>query len=148
LHCLLSHRIGEDKTDCRQEETLQRHHRHLLFRHQERRVLRAVQRFFASPPPLSLPLSLSVSLLPALPLTGCSHAWAGLSPALVVVIPSIALSYASYGTLKSYILHHKTPLLYNPSTEQLTVIGGLVCGSASGQSPSCLVCSSHRPALR
>jgi hypothetical protein len=55
-----------------------------------------------------------------------------MSTALVVCVPTLAISYSSYGTLKSLIITRRQPILYNFDNGQLTAFGGLLCGSASG----------------
>ena len=57
---------------------------------------------------------------------------AGMSTALVVCVPTLAISYSSYGTLKSFVVERQQPYLYCEQSGQLTAVGGLLCGSVSG----------------
>lgn len=67
-------------------------------------------------------------------LTTCNRTYlSGLSTALAVCVPTLAISYSSYGTLKSLIIARRESVLYSRESGQLTVFGGLLCGSASGE---------------
>ena len=53
---------------------------------------------------------------------------------MLVVVPTLALSYSAYGTIKSLALRSEHPYLAQKEGERhtITMLGGLLCGSLSG----------------
>lgn len=58
--------------------------------------------------------------------------YCGLSAALAVAVPQIAINYSVYGSIKSSIKHKKHPLLYNTEEEHISALGCVVSGALSG----------------
>ena len=56
----------------------------------------------------------------------------GLSAALTVAVPQIAINYAAYGSIKAVFIREKHPLLHDSRTDKLTSIGSILGGAVSG----------------
>ena len=58
----------------------------------------------------------------------------GLTASMLVVVPTLALSYSAYGTIKAFALNSKYTFLSHQvdGRPTITVTGGLLCGSLSG----------------
>lgn len=65
---------------------------------------------------------------------GIQGLYKGLTASLCVVVPTLALSYSAYGTIKSAALKSEHPFLSQQvdGRETITMAGGLLCGSLSG----------------
>eukprot|EP01041_Mallomonas_annulata_P000780 gene780-1503_t len=79
---------------------------------------------------------------------GIRSLYRGLPISLAVSVPSLAISYAAYGTLKDLLIKFKIPVLLNTHQEEkvlksgphtsLSALGALCCGSLSGITASLL----------
>lgn len=65
---------------------------------------------------------------------GVSGLYRGLGVSLLVAVPSIALSYGVYGTLKFWIVEQRRPgtEVFRDNKGRLSMGGALLCGSLSG----------------
>ena len=73
---------------------------------------------------------------------GVRGLYRGLTASLLVVTPNLALTYSVYGTVKSYTLDLKHPLLtqvQDDGRQTITFAGSLLCGSVSGLISSTLL---------
>ncbi len=63
---------------------------------------------------------------------GLRGLYRGLSAALAVAVPQIAINYAAYGSIKAVFLREKHPLLHDIRTDKLSSIGSILGGAVSG----------------
>lgn len=65
---------------------------------------------------------------------GGSGLYRGLTASMVVVVPTLALSYSAYGTIKALALNsdHRYLSKEVDGRQTITFMGGLLCGSLSG----------------
>jgi hypothetical protein len=58
--------------------------------------------------------------------------YCGLTAALAVAVPQIAINYTVYGSIKSSMKHHKHPLFYDAAEEHISALGCVLSGALSG----------------
>ena len=58
--------------------------------------------------------------------------YCGLTAALGVAVPQIAINYSVYGSIKSYIKFKKHPLCYDERDNSITALGWIISGAMSG----------------
>jgi hypothetical protein len=58
--------------------------------------------------------------------------YCGLTAALAVAVPQIAINYSVYGSIKSYMKMNKYSICYNEKEGNITNVGSIFAGALSG----------------